>query len=293
MIPEAFSQFVAVDWSGAKGQRLKGLQMALCGAGHEAPKLVTPSAGDCWTREGVWAWIVEQTKFNGPLLAAFDMALGMAYCDKDAYFPGLSNAPRTVRQLWRAIDQESQRSPDWYAGAFCSPPSPYAPYFNSPSNRGAFFKSRQRVTERVCHGKWTRPSSVCNAVGPGAVGMGSLAGMRMLHHIRKTKDLKVAIWPFNDVVDADIIVVEMFPRLYVKQAGMNPQLWREMGFLQAVWRAYGIRGRVPKAVETEDKMDALLSAAAIRWHAQNPEVWRPAGMTMAAARHEGWIFGVG
>lgn len=148
------------------------------------------------------------------------------------------------------------------------------------------------MTEQVCQRKWTRPSSVCNAVGPGAVGMGSLAGMRMLHHIRKTEDVKVAIWPFDNVAGADIIVVEMFPRLYVKQTGMNPQRWRETGFLSKVWKSYGVRGSVPKVVETEDKMDALLSAAVIRWHAQNPDVWQPAEMTRGAAQHEGWIFGV-
>ena len=38
--------------------------------------------------------------------------------------------------------------------------------------------------------------------------------------------------------------------------------------------------------------DALVSAAALRYYALATKYWRPAAMTAAARRHEGWIFGL-
>ena len=40
------------------------------------------------------------------------------------------------------------------------------------------------------------PSPTFNCVGPGAVGTGSIAGMRMLNFLKN----KVHIWPFEEIV---------------------------------------------------------------------------------------------
>ena len=48
-----------------------------------------------------------------------------------------------------------------------------------------------------------------------------------------------------------------------------------------------------RTIESKDKIDAIISAAAIRHLASNPNTWQPAGLKNECARtYEGWIFGV-
>lgn len=292
--PPAFGHFVAVDWSGAKGPRLPGLQVATCQPGHQAPRLIRPPNKSLWTRTTVWQHIVQMAEIQGPVLAAFDMGLGLPYMDCDRYFPGLKSSPPNAESLWQQVDQQCQQSADFYAGPFCQPPSKFAPYFNAPGYRGPRFDiQRCRVTEQVCR-QWTRPSSVFNGVGAGSVGLGSLAGMRLLHHVTRTPiSLNVAIWPFEAVTtQTDIVIVEMFPRLYALQAKTDPRSWRQPNFLPTVLKFYDVQKRSRTRLATEDEMDAYFSAAALRHLAAHASVWNPPQMTPLAAGYEGWIFGV-
>lgn len=292
--PPAFRQFIAVDWSGAKGPRLPGLQVACCPVGQAAPCLVRPPDQSLWTRTSVWEHIIKAAETSGPVLAAFDMGLGLPFADHNAYFPRMASSPPDVRSLWKVVDNHCKESADFYASPFCHPPSPFAPYFNAPGYRGPLFDiQRCRITEHACRSR-TRPSSVFNGVGAGAVGLGSLAGMRLLHHaIKAPSKLIIAIWPFDQVSpQTDIVIVEMFPRLYALLAGADPRRWRENEFLPKVLKFYGSRIRNPTQLTTEDEMDAYFSATAIRKLATDSTVWSPPQMTSIAAAHEGWIFGV-
>ena len=288
----AFQTFRAIDWSGAKGSRLGGLQMSQCHPGDDCPQLIRPATQRYWTRASLWQDLVAQAHVAGPVLAAFDMGLGLPFVDRNTYFPGWQEAPITARQLWRTIDRHADCAPDFYGGLACQPPSPLAPYFNAPGHRGPLFDiNRCRRTEEVCR-RWTRPSSVFNGVGAGSVGIGSLAGMRLLHTVRAARTVRVRVWPFDrDMADADIVIVEMFPRLYALLAGANPQSWREAEFLPHVLRHYHVQDPIHAQASTEDEVDALFSAAAIRQLATDPQTWSPTGMTDRAARYEGWIFG--
>ena len=49
--PDRFGHFAAIDWSGAVGPRQRGLAVAICAAGSEAPTLVRP--GHIWSRAEV------------------------------------------------------------------------------------------------------------------------------------------------------------------------------------------------------------------------------------------------
>lgn len=228
---------------------------------------------------------------KGPVLAGFDFGFSFPHLDFDSYFPGATHNPSSANELWHLVDTLSDHAPDLYAGPFCMDGKPFADFMNAPGRRGRLFNIRRhRQTEQACR-KWTRPSSVFNAVGAGSVGMGSLAGMRMLHALRNQKKIRVACWPFDDITRADLVVLEIFPRLYVHRSGINPQHWRMPGMLRAVLKQYRVdwRGR---AISTEDEFDALVSAAALRALSQGRKYWRPKPMTRAAARLEGWIFGV-
>ena len=60
---------------------------------------------------------------------------------------------------------------------------PYSNYYNSPNLKGTLYKSRRRFTEIEAKNKIHSPSPTFNCVGPGAVGTGSLAGMRVLNFL--------------------------------------------------------------------------------------------------------------
>ena len=56
MTPD-FTRFAAIDWSGAKGARHKGIAVALCDTGQEAPRLVS-APGGVWSRTDVADWLI-------------------------------------------------------------------------------------------------------------------------------------------------------------------------------------------------------------------------------------------
>jgi len=205
-------------------------------------------------------YAVARAKKSGPVLAGFDFGFAYPFDDCYTYFPGIDPRPSDAVSLWAMIDHWSGDASDFYGGLAAQPPSPIAPFFNVHHNRGAWFSNRRlRLTERVCP---TRPSCMFNGVGPASVGVGSLAGMRMLHHMKQRRDVRIAIWPFDPIDDAELVVVEIFPRLYA--------------------RTTSIRHR---ASQTEDEYDALISAAALRSMCRKPSIWNATG-------NEGWIFGV-
>jgi len=80
----AFDTFVAIDWSGAKGDRHKGISVAVAGPGSDAPRLLSPPAARGWARCEVADWLEAQ---KGRVLAGFD-CLGAAQVAK-ASFAGM------------------------------------------------------------------------------------------------------------------------------------------------------------------------------------------------------------
>lgn len=283
---------MAVDWSGAKGPRLPGLQAAWCRPGRPSPTLFLPPPGTTWSRHGIVNATLDAAKRHGPVLLGIDAAMAFPFVDRRAYFPGHPHSPPNVESLWRAVERESDNADDFYAGSFGRAGKIFADYLNTPGHRGTHFDNqRGRLTEWKCRETWTRPSSVFNGVGAGSVGMGSLAAMRLALALRRRQNLRIAIWPFDPIAGADVVVVEIFPRLYVVRAELDPRGWRDPGFLNRVFQHYNTRP-IPDARRSEDETDALLSAAALRTLALQPETWTPPDMTRAAARYEGWIFGV-
>ena len=55
--PDRFKRFVAIDWSGAKGRRHKGIAIAEA-KGDAPPRLVRP--GHVWSREEVLHWLLKR-----------------------------------------------------------------------------------------------------------------------------------------------------------------------------------------------------------------------------------------
>ena len=73
-----FAAFVAIDWSGAKGRRHKGIAIAEA-RGNDAPRLVRP--GHVWSREDVLDWLLEQAA-KEPTLFGFDFSFAPPFVER-------------------------------------------------------------------------------------------------------------------------------------------------------------------------------------------------------------------
>ena len=291
----SFDRLVAIDWSGAKGPPLPGLQVAESHAGSSAPILISNQIAGNWRRSDLAQWISRQMAGSERLLLGFDFGFAYPYCDASAYFPGHLCCPKNAPGLWASVDKICAVDKEFYGGLFYKKETaPYADYLCYQTYTGAKFdNSRLRVTEERCVEVATRPSCMFKCVGPDSVGIGSVAGMRFLHQLKTTYRDRLAIWPFDDISNAHSVVVEIFPRLFFHLANNNPQLWQERTVLNSTLAFYRASQLSPTTViDTEDKADAIISSAALRSFAQETKCWSPQQMSEEARTREGWIFGV-
>lgn len=291
-----FRQYIAVDWSGARGPGLKGLQVAVSAPGRAPPSVVKPPR-KTWRRSDLADWIARLIQSAGPLLIGLDFAFAYPYCDgkRRAYFPGSARSPADPFALWKTVERICQRAWDFYGGPFYgNPQAPFADYLCYRKPIGPRYAgNRYRLTEKVCLDVHrVRPTCVFKCVGAESVGCGSVAGMRFLHHFAGGTQNDVAVWPFQPS-SRRCVFVEIFPRLYYVQAGQDPRGWHQPTVCNRVL-AHFHSDPIPPSfqVQTEDQADALVSAAAIRRSASRSECWQPPSMTTCAQRYEGWIFGV-
>ena len=207
----AFDRFVGVDWSGAhdpEQRGLRGLQVAMAPAGWRPPRLEPPPDGRrYWTRSLFADWLVKTLSGNGCVLVGLDFAFSFPRRDMGEFFPGVPDpdAPSTAFDLWRRVDETCEGTGDFYAGTFVEDER-YAPYFQG----GARYEHRLRMTDERCGQKGLgRPETVFKLVGPTQVGKGSLAGMRVLHHLRS----HLCVWPFDQLPRSRsaTVAVEVYP----------------------------------------------------------------------------------
>lgn len=285
-----FDLFLGIDWSGAKGARNKGIQVAAAGPGETLPRLVANPyrAHGIWSRPDVLAYLIAKIDEGRRVLAGFDFAFCYAFEDEGAYFPGLPDAPASPEAVWALVEQAGQSDPDLYGAAlYRRPDLPYRDYFMAPGWRGGKYRYRQRLAEQAA-ASVTTPHPVFKCIGAANVGTGSLAGMRLLHRLRGL-DRDIRVWPFDPVPGGELTVVEIFPRLYYKLAGGDPRAWDDRDNLDAVCHYFGgTAGEFPE-IRTEDEADALISTAALRLLHADPALWRQS--RRAGATKEGWIFG--
>lgn len=285
-VPPGFDAFLGIDWSGSKSRTLKGIRVARCEPGSRAPRLVDgPRPGGLWCRADVLEHILDRRRTGERLLAGFDFAFAYAHQDAGAYFPGLEGGPATADELWAFVERHAAGREDLYGGALYEAGSPVAHHYWRAGPRPEGFVERRRRTELAC-GAITWPHPVFKCFSAANVGTGSLAGMRLLYRLAE----RAAVWPFE--APAALTVVEIFPRLYVRRAGVNPgRLYERPADVDAVLAAHGSAAYAGPPLDTEDKADAVLSAAALRHLASAPGVWS-APASEPASRREGWIFGV-
>lgn len=280
-----FTRFAAIDWSGAKGSRHRGIAVALCEAGDGAPMLVTPPSG-VWSRTGVLEWLRDHA--DEPLLVGFDFSFSPPIIERGAYLPGESTAS-DPRAFWAYVDAESEDD-DLGAASFLERRRGTHFYLGAADGAKADFMHFRRCEAYFNAHGGGKPSTVYDAIGAAQVAKASFAGMRLLHHL----DGRIPIWPFDPAPHQGALIVEIYTAIAARAAGLRKGLskLRDAGALDAALAAIGSRPHTPLASYTDHATDAILTAAWLRANRRRPELWRPPHLTDQIARSEGWTFGI-
>ncbi|OBX20481.1 hypothetical protein A9995_01840 [Erythrobacter sp. QSSC1-22B] len=287
-----FSHYLAIDWSGAKGERHKGIALALADARGGPPVLVEGKRG--WSRAEVLA--ILRDDLPPDTLVGLDLGIALPSVDCGAYFPGWTGTPPDATALWALVDALATGEPHLAANSVVAHPA-IRPYFRDGSDTGARFacddaahgRGRFRVTEHAQAAMGCKPYSNFNLVGAAQVGKSSLTGMRMLHRLRG----HLPVWPVDALTDAGSVIVEIYTSLAACEAGRSAS--------RAKMRSYEALNEALAALDSPEvdgagpiddhATDALLSAAWLRKVADDPRRWKPPLLTPAIARTEGWTFG--
>lgn len=287
--PPRFGHFVAIDWSGAAGERHRGIAVAEAATGAGAPALVRP--GHRWSRPEVLDWLLHDLPAD--TLVGFDLGISLPFADCGAFFPGWARSPANAPALWGLIDDICADEPHLGVGTFVDHAEAALHFRRHGGREGRHFgggRGRFRVTELAQARMGCRPYSNFNLVGAAQVGKSSLSGMRLLHRLAG----QISIWPIDPLPAAGSVVVEIYTTLAALAAGRPPgrSKMRTREELDAALANPAIASApVGGAGPIEDHAsDALLTAAWLRRAAVRPELWSPAGLD-AVAETEGWTFG--
>ena len=282
-----FDNFIAIDWSGDKSKFQKGISVAQCPMGRYAPKIIK-AEDRYWSRSSLIKWLLKEVTEKKTLIG-FDFSFAYPFYDCFSYFPGIKDSPISPYKLWKKIDNINNKLANFYGGGIWSE-EPYSNYYNSPNLKGTLYKSRRRFTEIEAKNKIHSPSPTFNCVGPGAVGTGSLAGMRVLNFLKN----EINIWPFNNnILQKKSVVVEIFPTYYFRYAGIKPEknIGYTMSKINQALSHYDCNS-LPKDIiiggPDQDDADSIVSAAAMRYFSNNRNCWN----VPKVSQKEGWIFGV-
>lgn len=278
-MPE-FDSFVAIDWSGAKGARHKGIAVAVAGPGEGAPRLVSPPSPAGWARAEVAGWL---EALPGRVLAGFDFSFAPPFAERGAYLPGMA-APETGPEFWAWLEALCDDD-DLGAGGFMAGVGRAHFWMGAADGAKAGFLHFRCCEQLFNAGGGGKASTVFDCVGAAQVAKASFAGMRLLNRLRRS----FAVWPFDP--PGERTVVEIYTRAMLRHAGGRGLKLRDLDGLN---RALGVLGSegVEGGPFNDHQSDALLSAAALRALAGEAKWWAPEGLTAEIARSEGWTFGI-
>jgi hypothetical protein len=244
VVSNDLSRVIAVDWSGAEVGAARRIWIAEVVDG-ELRRLESGRS-----REQVAELLVEEGRRSPGLVVGLDFAF--AFPAWFAAEQGVTSAPA----LWERAAREGD---GWLRR--CDPPF----WGRRGKRRGTddhdrLYRRTERAVPRV---KGIAPKSVFQVGGAGAVGTGSVRGMRLLARLHEAG---WRVWPFTDGDDRDApTVLEIYPRLLTGPVNKS-------SFSQ---RAEYLRHRFPRltagvgvmASSSEDAFDAAVSAMVMSEHA--------------------------
>lgn len=278
-----FAATVAIDWSGAKGKRHKGIAVAEA-RGSDGPHLVRP--GHVWSRAEVLDWLLERAKVE-PILFGFDFSFAPPFAERGCYLPGEAGIPDQARSFWAYVDRRSHDE-DLGAASFLEEVHRRHFYFGAADGVKADFMQFRQCEHAFNATGGGKASTVFDAIGAAQVAKASFSGMRLLNRLQG----KVAVWPFDSVPAEGSLVVEIYSRAAIRAAGLPGKKIRSMGELNVALRKLGSPPVELDCRLTDHQSDALVTAAGMRAHLGNPLAFSPHGLTLELARTEGWTFGI-
>jgi hypothetical protein len=278
-----FTRFAAIDWSGAKGRRHKGIAVAVCEAGDGAPRLVERAKP--WSRTEVLEWLLASAE-EAPTLYGFDFSYAPPMIERGAYFPG-DEVPDDARSFWAYVDATCD---DEDLGAASLLERHHRRHFYFGAADGV---KRDFMHHRVCEHAFNatgggKASTLYDAIGASQVAKASYAGMRLLHRLEG----RVPVWPIDPRPQAGSLVVEIYTRVFIRLAGLSGRKVRTRADLDAALQGLGSSPARLAYDPNDHETDVLISAAGLRRIAANELYWRPRQLTERIARTEGWTFGV-
>ena len=279
-----FTSFIAIDWSGAKGRRHKGI--AIAEAREDGPpRLIRP--GHVWSRTEVRDWLLERAA-QEPCLFGFDFSFAPPFAERGAYLPGEADVPQTAREFWAYVDALSDDE-DLGAASFLERAHRRHFYFGIADGVKADFVRFRQCDARLNAQGGRKTASAYDAIGAAQVAKASFSGMRLLHAL----DGEVAIWPMDPLPEEGSAVVEIYTRIYLRHAGMSGRKLRSLAELNLALKGLGSPPARLRFAPNDHQTDALVTAAGMRALAQSePRAFAPEGLTNELARTEGWTFGI-
>ncbi len=281
-----FARFAAIDWSGAKGKRHKGIAVGVCDTGGDAPILLAPPPGTPWSRTGVMEWVLAAAA-EAPTLFGFDFSYAPPIAERGAYLPGDVGVPADAKAFWAYVDRLCDDD-DLGAASFLERHHRRHFYFGAADG-----VKRDFLHHRVCEHAFNaigggKASTLYDAIGAAQVAKASYAGMRLLNRLNRT----LPVWPMDPLPPEGSAIVEIYTRVFILMAGQSGRKVRSLVRLDEALAALGSApARLPRE-PNDHETDVLIAAAGLRRIADDRSYWSPPGLTPELARTEGWTFGV-
>jgi hypothetical protein len=229
------ARLIAVDWSGARpvAEQRRRIVVADWNAGE-----ITLTAGR--TREETTAWLIEQSRQNPAMVVGLDFSFSFP-----AWFVEECGTA-SIKQFWKIAAGNAE---DWLHR--CAEPFWGRPAKCPVGHRGPAWRG-YRVCERHETFGWL-PKSTFQIGGGGAVGTGSLRGMRTLLALRGSG---FSIWPFHE--PGLPCAVEIYPRAFTGVVRKSDAAARAKYLKEhlSTWVSAEI---IQVAGASEDAFDALCS----------------------------------
>lgn len=286
-----FAATAVFDWSGAVGERLPGMALALKQEGQPA-QLITPDGG--WSRAAALNWIEARIANRDDILIGLDVSAALPFADLGGYFPGWEETPADARGLWSLVERHAAEDPHFAASSFIAHEQA-ARYFRRPGQLGDLYgaarSGRLRVTELVSRDAGlANPYCSLNLVGAAQVGKSSLTAMRLLHRLHG----RLPIWPMDPLPERGPALIEIYTSIAAVRLGLRKGRTkvRDQTRLEALFAAVAEPPPPPLSRYDDHSTDALLTAVWLHRAQHEVELWSPPDLTPQIASTEGWTFGV-
>jgi hypothetical protein len=285
-----FEKYIGIDWSGAKTPKSSySIAVASSTISNEsAPEAMTNKQ----SRTQVYELIVKSIKDSKKTLIGIDCNFG--YNSAVAKQQIGENA--NFQTLWQTVEDANKEHDNFFAGNMWSLP-PFNQYFWTSGKQPEWFNAAklQRQTEKAAAMQSLGiPESPFKLIGAKQVGKGGLAGMRMLYQLKKDYGNKIAVWPFEqDIMNEAVVVIsEIYPRLFIKHAGFGNKKIRNIRDLNATLAHFGATAYPEEFALNDHLSDAIIACAGLKWFCEH-RVPLDIKLPRDATNIEGWIFGVG